>query len=158
MATHNNIFMTAGEPLARYARVPSYGITGWRLNPDDNLKKIEFSLVPTNDDFDYERDVIELYSDKEIKFFKQANRYLFAQGLLKDYEGTPVPIDVTNMLTDSQVLEFASERSIKRLEVKLQEITSAVSMKRVYDTAVEIGRPAKTLTLMKTRLEELQAN
>lgn len=156
MATKNNIYAIAGEPIARYLRVPKHGITGWRLNPEDHDKKIEFELTPINDTFDYERDVIEIYSDKELKLFKQANRYLFTQGFLTEYEGEPEPIDTTNMLTDAQVLELASERSIKRIETKLGELTSRVSVKRVYDTAVEIGRPAKTLAVMKARLDALQ--
>jgi hypothetical protein len=156
MATQNNIFMTAGEPIARFTLTPKHGITGWRLNPDDNNRKVEWALTPTPEpEFDYERDVIELYSDKEVKFFKQANRYLLKEGLIREFEGTPKPIDITNMLTDEQVMEIATDTQIKRLKNRLAELTSKVSVDRIYRTAIEIGRPAKTLELMKERLDEL---
>ncbi len=156
MATVNNIYVTAGEPIMRYLRIPKHGITGWRLDPDDRDRKIIFELTPTDDTFMYERDVVEVYTDKELKFFKQANKYLFQQGFLTEYIGEPEPIDTSNMLTDAQVLEIASERSVKRIEAKLKELTSLVSVQRIYDTATEIGRPSKTLEIMKARLDELK--
>lgn len=155
MATMNNIYVTAGEPIARFVRIPQHGITGWRLNPDNQDRKVEFELTPINAEFDYERDVIEIYSEKELKFFRQANRYLFQQGFLSPYEGQSEEVDTTNMLTDAQVLELATEQSIKRIESKLQTLTSRISVDRVYKMAQEIGRPAKTLSVIKARLDQL---
>ncbi len=148
--------MTAGDPILRYALVPKHGITGWRLNPDDG-KKLEFELVPHQEPpFDYERDVIELYSDKEVKFFRQANRYLFSQGFLTEYLGEAEPVDVTNMLTDAEVLEIASTRNVNQLNSRIKDLTSLVSVQRILNAAQEIGRPAKTLELIRKRLEDLQ--
>jgi len=148
--------MTAGDPVKRYRNMPKHGIAGWRLNPDDGNKKLEFQLVPTPEpEFDYERDVIELYSTKEIKFFMQANKYLFQQGFLTEYEGEAEPVDTTNMLTDDEVLTIATQRNVPSLKKQIEELTSRVSVQRIYDTAKEIGRPAKTLEIIKNHLDTL---
>jgi hypothetical protein len=151
----NNIFLTAGEPFVRYTKTVNHGITGFRLNPDDNDRKIEFQLITFGPHPPYEDAVLELYSDKEVKFFRQANRYLFQAGLIREYEGEAPAVDMSNVLDEDEILEIASTRNIQQLEKRIQAITSKITMRRIYEVAQEIGRPAKTLALLEQHLAQL---
>lgn len=152
----NNYFLTAGEPVARFTKTVNHGITGWRLNPDDDWKKIEFSLITANADADYEDAVLEIYTEKELKFFQQANRYLFKAGLLRPYEGAASPVDTSNILTEDEIMDIASTHNIPQLLKRLDAISSIVTMRRIVDVAKEIGRPARTLQLLEERLAKLK--
>ena len=152
----NNIFLTAGDPVARYTKTVNHGISGFRLNPDDDWRKIEFQLITDRVDPPYEDAVLELYTDKEVKFFRQANRYLFQAGLIREYIGEATPVDTRNVLDDDQILEIASTRNIQQLTKRVQDITSLITMRRIIEVAKEIGRPAKTLEILNDHLLRLQ--
>lgn len=148
--------MTVGtEPIARYIKTVNHGITGFRLNPDDEWRKVEFSLVTEGPNAPYEDTVLELYTEKEHAFFRQANRYLFQAGLIQPYQGEATKVDTTNVLTSDEIYELASTRNIQQLSKRLADITSKVTMTRILEVAQEIGRPAKTLEFMKERLSQL---
>lgn len=154
MNTLNHQFLTAGEPHRRFTKTVEHPITGWRLDPDSG-RQIEFILTSPTQEFAYDREVLEVYSEREYKFLVQRNRYLFERGLLKEYTGEAEEVDMSNTLTDDEVFALASTRLTSDLHAKLRDITSAVTVRRVLLTAKEIGRPAKVVAAIEQRLGEL---
>jgi hypothetical protein len=154
MQSLNNIFVAVGEPVRCYVKTVDYPITGWRIDPDTG-KQVEFILSNPGAEFDYDSDVLELYSEKDVRFLQQRNRYLFEKGLLKEFQGEPEPVDMTNSLTDTEVAEIATIRLPNVMKPRLASITSDVSIRRILAHAKEIGRPAKVIELIETRLKEL---
>lgn len=155
MQAANNIFLTAGDPVKKYATTVAHPITGWRLDPDTG-RQIEFVLTsPSKDEFSYEHEVIELYGDKEVKFFIQRNKYLIESGLVKEFTGTTDEVDTTNLLSDEEVMQIATIRQQPELKERLAGMTSKITVQRVLNIAKEIGRPAKIIALIESRLAEL---
>jgi len=164
----NNIFITDKEPVKRYMKAMpiTYTITGWRLDPETG-KKIDFLLscpgLPltakyedlTKRTFSYDDDVVELYSDKEVRMFVQMNKYLFQKGLIQEFEGEPDEVDTSNVLSDKEVMAIALMTPAK-LTARLEEIDSEITVKRILATAEEIGRPAKVLALLRGKLSTLE--
>ncbi len=155
MQSMNNIFVAQGEPYKRVVKTVDHPITGWRIDPDSG-KQVEFILSTPTPEFDYESDVLEFYSEKDWKFFQQRNRYLITKGLVKEFEGVPEAIDTTNLLTDDDIFKIATMTQAMSLNKRLRELTSPLTVKRILAVAEEVGRPAKTIALIKARAEELE--
>lgn len=152
----NNAFVAAGDPIARYVKTVDHPITGWRLSPEDN-KQVEFILSTPTTEFDYDTAVLEFYNERDLRFFLQRNKYLIENGLVKIFTGEAEPVDTTNLLTDDQVQEIATTRTPAAMIKRLSELTSDLTVKRVLAVAKEIGRPAKMLTIIEERLQQLSA-
>lgn len=149
MASLNNIYLTVETPpYKRYVKTIKSQVAGLRLN--DEGKQASF-ILHTGPDFDYEQDVLEIYSDREHRYFLQANRTLIAKGLLKEYNGVKGEIDKTNLLTDDEIETIATTKSMPVLMKRLGELTSKVTVDRVLATATEIGRPQKFLEAIRQR-------
>ncbi len=155
MQTANNLYPASGDPYKRFVKTVEYAITGWRLD-DQGKSQAEFVLASPLKEFDYEMEVLEVYSEKEYKFLLQKNRYLFQSGLLKEYDGAPDEVDMSNILSDDEIFALASTRLPNDLKSKLSAITSHVTVKRVKHMAEEVGRPIKILSLINERIEQLR--
>ena len=155
MPSINNIFlMSVEEPVRRYQKTIRSQVGGLRMDTEGKVVAFILKSSPTGS-FDYEYDVLEVYSDREDRYIRQANRKLFESGMLKEYVGEMPALDTTNMLSDSEIRDIAGTTNVPSLNKKLQEITSAFTIQRVLDMAKEIGRPAKTLDLITNRLNEV---
>jgi len=137
-----------------YRKTTEHAISGWRIDPT-NKKEVEFYLVNPKDTFSYDDDVLEIYSDKEDKFLIQRNRYLFEQGMLVEFRGNSMEVDMSNVLTDEDVESIATIKTSGDMYTRLQELNSKIAVERVFKTAQYIGRPAAILKVIKQRLEEL---
>lgn len=155
MGSLNNIFILAEieEPFKKYTKTVDYVVTGWRLDTDG--RQVEFILESPTETFDYEQEVLEIYSEREDKFFRQRNRRLFEKGLIKEFTGEPETVDETNFLTDAEVNEIATIRSSEELKNELNALTSRATVLRIQKAAKEIGRPARIMKVIDTRLSEL---
>ncbi len=151
----NNIMLTAeNDPVQRYATTVRSKISGERLDPL-NGRPITFILSSSSDDFLYEDDVIEIYSDKEHRFFQQANRLFFTNGYLKPYNASAPPLSMANILSDEEVERLASTRTIPAMKKALSLVNSRVSLDRILEMARYIGRPQSVLNLIEDRIKEL---
>lgn len=167
MASVNNIYYTAdGPPVMRYQKTVTHSLSGWRIDPQTG-KQVDFILesAPLSTGykyedlgkqlFNYEHDVVELYSEKEVQFFRKRNKPLFEKGLLQEYDGEPEAPDFANMMSDVEVTKIACLPAAK-LTAKLTEITSEITVHRILTTAEEIGRPAKIINQIRERLTTLE--
>jgi len=154
MASVNNIYLVLTDPPThRYVKSIPSKIAGVRLDADGK-NQVGFVLQSqTSGEFSYDDEVLEIYSDREDRFLRQVNKGLFKQGLLQPFKGELPDVDMSNVLSDEAIVEIASIRNLPQLQKRLQEITSPFTVKRVYDTAVQIGRPQKTIAAINERLE-----
>ncbi len=159
MASVNNMFLIAGEPVKRYVKTLPSKISGSRLEPgSDAVHPIYFVLESLRDaPFSYEAEVLELYTDKEVKYFMQANKSLVAAGFIKEYNGTISEPDVTNFLSDEDVQIIAAIKTVPALTNRLDELTSRVAVHRVLDAANDIGRPKRFIDAIELRLMEFSS-
>lgn len=153
MQSENNIFISAGDPIARFVKTVDHVITGWRLDPDN--KEVAFILSTPTDVFDYDTAVLEFYSERDLKTFKLRNKYLIEQGLIKEFKGINEEPDATNLLTDAEIDGIAATRTPQMMAQKLAELTSILTVQRVLKAAEELGRPTKTLQTIRDRIQEL---
>lgn len=158
MASTNNYFLSAGDPVKKYVKTIKSKVSGSRLEPGSTNIRPIFFVLETHDsgEFVYEDEVLELYSDRETKHFLQSNRSLIRQGLLQEYNGEAEPVDTSNMLTNDMVQEIASTRNANELTTRLNTYTSGVSVSRILEAATTIGRPKKILDIINARLTALQ--
>lgn len=157
MSSQNNIFLVNIEPpVKRYVKTIPSKVAGVRFDSNGKLE-IGFVLESApSGEFDYDSEVLEIYTDRENRALKQLNRSLFAQGFLKEYNLEAPEVDTTNMLSDEEVVEIASMRNIKSLEVRISELTSPFTIQRVLTAANDIGRPAKTIATIEARLNAVR--
>lgn len=150
----NNILITANNPpLYKYAKVIPSKLSGLRLDPV-TYQEIPF-LLRSKGDFDYEHDVIELYSEREHKHFLQVNRVFIKSGFLKEYHGESDPEDLTNVISDEEVERIASTRTLMALKKALADITSPITLDRILQMAKHIGRPLSIISLIEERIAEM---
>lgn len=95
---------TEAPVIARYMKTTSYALGGFRRNPNTNLEE-DFILMTDEEDFsvgrwgngvkdpsyyrfNYNNEVVELYSDYEHKAFLFRNKKLLDEGKLVEYDNT----------------------------------------------------------------------
>lgn len=88
-------------------------VAGTRLDPYDDRTRITFLLETEEKDFgpdgvtfDYDNEVIELYSDREVTVFKRANKAQIRAGLLARYDGSPKETETSQAMSDSDLLDI----------------------------------------------------
>lgn len=156
MSSMNNIFLVnVDPPVKRYVKTIPSKLGGIRF--DSNGKnQIGFILEtsPTGA-FVYDDEVLEIYTDREDRAFRQLNKSLFTKGYLKEYAQEAPELDTANMLTDEEVAEIASMRNIQQLTKRISELTSPFTVQRILNAANDIGRPAKTIAAIQAHLTQL---
>lgn len=170
MASMNHQFIEySDQTVKRYIKTVPNIVAGVRLNPHNPQEQISFLLQTSPHDFDftqhrvvghtYENDVLELYSDKELKLFLKMNRNLIEQGLIKEYDGNHAETNLSNLLNDEEVKEVAALKPISALTERLSAITSEITLKRILEAAEELNRPHNSIRAIQNRINELeQAN
>lgn len=152
--------------VARYVKVGLNSITGWRLDPYDSRKRIDFFLSTPEKNFDfttkmvtgftYDDEVLELYSEEEHKAFQRYNRLAIESGIFKPYLGEAEKLDDTNLLDDTQIEEIAKIPNLKALEKRLRDLTSVVTLDRILEMMQELGRKDSFRHLVMTRKQEVE--
>lgn len=157
MSSEFNIIVTAeNEPIKKFAKAIPSKLAGRRLDP---FKMSEIAFVLESDPkegFLYENDVVEIYSERELRFFLHANRTFIKEGYLKEFHGSPTEADVTNVISDEEIERIAALRTGPMIAKRIGELTSLVAVQRVLDMAQHIGRPASIIKIIEKRIQELQ--
>jgi hypothetical protein len=152
MASVNNIFLVNSDPpVKRYVKTVPSKVGGIRFDANGKLE-VGFVLESDEDGFNYEAEVLEIYTTREDRALRQLNRSLFTQGYLKEYNAEAPEVDTRNMLTDEEIVEIASMRNIQSLIARISELSSPFTLQRILTAANDIGRPAKTVGAIEQRL------
>lgn len=166
MSSTNNIFPELeGKIFKRYSKVPVHMLSGNRPDPYETRKSIPW-VLQTKDinydikakhlEFDYEDEIIELYSQFEVDTFKRMNKALFDQGFFKEYIGEQVPVNTVNIISDNDLLEIANIRSNEAFAVEINKLTSPLTLERLKQIATAAGKSVKKIHLIDARIEALE--
>lgn len=173
MSFNHQFVQHAGTIVRKYTKTTNRAITGFRLDPSRLENRIDWLLASPESAFDvtwndgeevklvrksftYEDEVLELYSDAEVRAFERWNAGLLARGILKEYDGSVPEIDTTNFMTDGQISEIAAIKNINALRKKLATITSVETINRILTAAEQLDRSYSMIKAIQERKKELQ--
>jgi hypothetical protein len=164
----------------KYVKTQIGSLSGKRADPTDIHKTmpfvlstpdshIKFRTIKQDDveyfeveghipEIDYENEVLETYSSEEDKIFRAYNKKLLEQGLLVEYTAAAKTIDLTNALTQEDILQLAQIKNIPSFKKEIRFITSAVTLERIRDALIDLDRPMSFLKAIKERIDELTNN
>jgi hypothetical protein len=170
MSTNHQFYAFSDDVVERWVKTPVHMVSGKRLNPYNPTEQIDWALRTRRENFnydrysqrehpdkaskvtfDYEDEVLELYSEVEAKLFRRLNRVLIERGLLKPYKGSARDTDETNIMSDEQVDEFAKTKSFAQFRKRVSEITSPTTLDRLYVAVKAHNRPISFLTVLEDR-------
>lgn len=170
----NHQFIQFGDKVVkRYVRTRNQAVTGYRLDPQRPENQLDFLLMSPETDFevqwkdgeevkvirikfDYGTEVLELYSETEAKLFPVWNRKLIENGLLREFSGTAPELDVSNILSDTEIRAIAAIKTTAALEKKVKTITSVDTLNLIYKEIELLDRPMSIAAIVKNRIQELK--
>ena len=167
--------------VKRYVRTTTYPVSGRRLNPRNKqnpFEVIDFLLATPSDNFDfnvevdpaggavtkttlqqnkfdYEHEVLELYTDEEVKMFQRLNRDLLTNGDLIEYDDKAPDVDLVNTLSDAEIKKLVRLKTKSIFESKVNELTSLRTLKLVMDALEETDAPMSYARIIRERENEL---
>jgi hypothetical protein len=165
MASVNSIYPDlSDETKLRIRKMCVHAIAFLRLNPYNSEREEISGLVESAfEDFDpiakavrfnYKNDVIELYSDREVKHFRAKNTYLYEQGLIQEFDEEDTPL-VDQTASEDDVLKIAA-LPLLELKRQLAEMTSMVTIRRVRSAIESLERPDRYILAVDARLAEVE--
>lgn len=125
--------------VARWQKISIGAVAGSRVDPYDPSKRVTFLLKSAEDDFDlekktltfnYENDVIELYSDLEARMFPAINKAIMEQGLLAPYHGTAIGTDMSNVFSEAEIQQIIVLKKPEFI-ARLNELSSWATVARI---------------------------
>lgn len=174
--SHNHQFIAFDDKIVkRYAKTTTNILTGFRLDPYRPENRIDWLLSSPNKlfqviwedgqqpktirtGFSYDDEVIELYSDVEVRLFERLNRKAIESGALKLYnEGAPA-VDTTNFMTDEEIEAIATTKQLPSIKKKVADIYSQLTLKRILQAVEKHDRPMSVAKAIQDRINELSAN
>lgn len=141
-SVHNIYPEFSDQVVERWQKATIHAVSGTRLDPYQDGKRITFLMMSRDENFsvdtrilafDYDSDVIELYSEREKKLFAALNRNAIQQGLLKPYAGEAPDVDTTNAISDAELDEILALTVAKDLHIRLQAFTAMPPLRRILD-------------------------
>lgn len=175
MSNNHQFIAFDNSIVKRYAKTTASILTGFRLDPYRPENRIDWLLSSPSKlfqvvwedgkqpeihrtGFSYEDEVIELYSDVEVKLFERLNRQAIETGALKVYtEGAPA-VDTTNFMTDDEVEAIATTKQIPAIKKKIANIYSPLTLKRILQAVEKHDRPMSVAKAIQARIDELSTN
>lgn len=155
----NNIFLEVSKGwYKRYTKTVPAAVSGFRFNPVDNNRRIQFILVSSVKDFNYRNDVIEIYTEEEDRFFVSANPSLFDKGFLKEYrpEEYDEPEDsicsYTNYLSDEEVEIISDIKSFSEFQKYVSAIDSPAAFIRIFNACVAKSSSNRIIQFLEEKL------
>lgn len=167
MSKQNIYHELADKVVRRYAKVPVHMVSGNRIDPYDHKNTVSWILATDPDNYDmvnkklkfnYEDEVIELYSQYEADAFVRLNKRLIERGLLKVYTGSGESVDETNTMSDDQLVQILSIRSNDDFALEVTKLSSSFTLVRLKQLAVDLNKSVKRVQLLEDRIKQLNDN
>lgn len=152
MSLNTIVTTSVTQPYAMFISTVPSTITGWRLNHEN--KRVEFILEGVRPDapFDHDQHVLEIYTEQELTYVRRFNRYLFDNGLLIPYTGEPPKSTDANVKTDADIdVILATAKNKNAIQKAIEDITSPVTLSRIFAAAKERGTPKTVLEVIEAR-------
>lgn len=164
MSSQNHQFAEFADSVySRYKKTSAGAVSGIRSNPNEPNKRIswllesnasKFNIDTKRIEFDYDTDVIELYSAQEDKVFKALNPYLFMMGLMAPHNIAREAI-ISNALDDEEILKIAALKNTLQFTKRIKSIDSTNTLRRIQDTVINKNRPYSFVKAVAERITEL---
>lgn len=144
-----------GEPLQVY-RKAIRGVVIVKVIDPYTANPAELILQGELDSASPEDLEVPLYTELEVSYFQRYNRSLIESGsLVLLSEKTDVTVNFSNAMDDEAMRDVVNSPYFS-LKKTVNNLTSPTALRRLLKMAEEENRPAKTLSLIKLRLEEVQ--
>ena len=153
----NRIFsdLNTGRPLASFKKqtLGKVFVSVWD-SYEDKPKGVLLTGNPRNND---ESCIVDMWSEKEVGFFKRTNKSLLDTGAVLPFtrpveEEKPKTFEES---TDEELLKFLGSRYFT-IQNKLNKITTTPVLFRLVDLAREAEKSEKIVKLVEARISELQ--
>lgn len=163
MSANNQFIEYDDQVYARYKKASIGAVSGIRLHPRTQ-ERVGFILLSSLDnftietkslDFNYDTDILEIYSPEEDRLFRKLNAYLFNSGLLIPFEDSKEEIVTTNALADDDLTELVMLKNFKQFESRINKITSRVTLDRARAVAESKDRPYSYIRAIESRIKVL---
>lgn len=150
--------------VERWKKTVIHAVAGTRLDPYHQESRISFLLMTRSDDFNietrtltfnYESEVIELYSPREALLFKRLNREIIERGLLVPYTETAPEVNQANALTDSDIESILQSKNPNQLKARIKNITAYPALQRVLAQTTPDHRQW-FIQILQERIQELR--
>lgn len=174
--SHNHQFIQFEDKIVRrYAKTINSPLSGYRLDPNRPENRIDWLLASPNKlfeviwedgeapkiikkGFSYDDEVIELYSDQEVRLFERFNKAAIESGALKLYDNSAPAIDTTNFMSDAEIDAVATTKQVLAIRKKLSIVTSIQTLQRILDAVERHDRPMSIARAVQERMHELTDN
>jgi hypothetical protein len=155
MQSINHQFVEFSDQVkARYVKVGIAALSGYRLNPRNAVnpnERIEFLLATPEEDVDitpyddgeptkirqkkitYANEVLELYTDTEVRSFERMNRLLIENGLLIPFDGVSDDINKDNMIDTAELKALAKQKQTALFTQKVARLTNITVLERLLE-------------------------
>lgn len=179
MKSINHQFLEFNDQvIKRYTKARLQALTGYRLNPRNAVnpnERIEFLLATPEDNveytpydkdgngeptkvkqvkFSYEDEVLELYTEQEVRSFERMNKLLIENGLLIEYSDTQPAVNKVNTLSDVELRKIAKMKLLPAFTVRVNELTS----KYTLESLLEVMDSIDTVTNAQMRIVRERIN
>lgn len=141
--------MQDGEPVARFTKAILAKVRVLVLDPFSG--KPEEVILKGNPEST--EATVELWSTKELQFFKRANSSHFKQGRLKEMEKAVDDLASPNEITDDEIEQILSSKFMT-LKNKLETFTSSAPVYRILEAAKKRDASAKLISHIEGKLAE----
>lgn len=173
MSVNHQFIQHEEKIVKRYTKTVPHMVTGKRLDPNRPENQLTWLLQSPDKNFSlhwseteapkltriaftYGDEVIELYSDVEVRLFERLNSTLIEQGVLKIYDQSAPLVDTTNLLTDAEVTAIAATKQLPALKKRIATITSIHTLRRILEAIETLDRPMSVARTLQNRIKELE--
>lgn len=171
--SHNHQYIEYDTQIVRrYAKTTVGMLTGYRVDPKRPENRIDWllsspstSFIHTWSDgdtpkltraaFKYEDEVIELYSNAEIRLFERWNKRIIEEGLLRVYDEAAPDTSTINLVSDDELNAVAKIKQLTALKKKIGEYSSTYTLTRLKEAVERADRPISVIKLIEARINEL---
>jgi len=183
MKSVNHQFLEFNDQvIKRYTKARLQPLTGWRLNPRNAVnpnERLEFLLTTPEENveytpydtvepgeptkvkqvkFTYEDEVLELYTETEVRSFERMNRLLIENGLLVEYNDTASAVNTANTLSDVELRKIAKLKLLSAFKARINDLTSIYTLESLMNIMESIDTvTVAQMKVVKERINELKA-
>lgn len=184
MKSMNHQFLEfSDQVIKRYTKALLQPLTGYRLNPRNSVnpnERIEFLLATPEDNvhfipydqdgngeptkvkqksFTYEDEVLELYTEQEVRSFERMNRLLIENGLLIEYSDVQSPVNKVNTLSDVELRKIAKIKLLSAFKLRIAELTSVYTLESLLGAMDSIDTVTMAqVKAVKERINEVRSS
>jgi hypothetical protein len=161
--TNHQFLEIQDKVYSRYRKTSVGAVCGARLHPRTQ-DRVSFILMSSDNkfnpegnklEFDYDTDVVEIYSEGEDKTFRAWNSYLFKTGLLVPYTGEKEADDISAAMSDEEITSLVATKNLLQFKSKVSKISSKHTLQRILEENRRQDKKHSFIQTVEARINEL---